>query len=437
MNTDFPVELLLGLLALLIVFSGFFSGSETGMMSINRYRLNHKAKQGDKTAQRINRLLKRPDRLLGVILIGNNFVNNFAAAIATVIAIHYLGESLGPFVATLLLTITVLIFAEVTPKTLAALHPERFAVPASFALSPLLKLLYPLVWLVNLVSNFLLRLMGVRPDQHQQDNLTSEELRSVVNEAGSLIPSRHQAMLLSILDLERITVDDIMIPRQEVAGLDLEQDLDTIIQQLKQSQHTRLPVYKGDINKVVGILHLRGALRLIASANPTKGMLIQETREPYFVPESTPLQTQLLNFQKEKRRIGIVVDEYGDVQGLVTLEDILEEIVGEFTTDVPNNQDDIQPQQDGSWLIDASATLREVNRELGWELPTHGPKTLNGLILEHLESIPDGNTCVGFGPYRIETLEVKENLIRAVRCWEITPPKKRKPRQRKVWGAKD
>ncbi|WP_416886090.1 HlyC/CorC family transporter [Marinospirillum sp.] len=426
MNAELPLGLLLGLLALLVACSAFFSGSETGMMSINRYRLSHKAKQGDKVSIRISRLLKRPDRLLGVILIGNNFVNNLAAALATVIAIHFLGESLGPFVATLILTIVVLIFAEVTPKTLAALHPEQFARPASYALSPLLKILYPLVWLVNLISNFLLRLMGARPDEGRADSLTSEELRTVVNEAGNLIPSRHQAMLLSILDLEKITVDDIMIPRQEVVGIDLEQDLDKILVQLRYSQHTRIPVYKGDMNNVVGILHLRGALRLMAAPNPSKGMLVQETREPYFIPESTPLQTQLLNFQKEKRRIGIVVDEYGDVQGLVTLEDILEEIVGEFTTDVPQQQEDIQPQQDGSWLIDASATLREVNKQLQWELPTHGPKTLNGLILEHLESIPDGNVCLRFGPYIIETLEVKENLIKAVRCWAVTPSKKKR-----------
>lgn len=432
MNAELPLGLLLGMLALLVACSAFFSGSETGMMSINRYRLSHKAKQGDKAAIRISNLLKRPDRLLGVILIGNNFVNNFAAAIATVIAIHFLGESLGPVVSTFVLTIVVLIFAEVTPKTLAALHPEQFAKPASFALTPLLKLLYPLVWLVNLFSNFILRLLGARPDEHKQDNLTSEELRTVVNEAGNLIPSRHQAMLLSILDMEKITVDDIMIPRQEVTGIDLEQDMDTILELLRHSQHTRIPVYKGDINNVIGILHLRGALRLIASDNPSKGMLIQETREPYFIPESTPLQTQLLNFQKEKRRIGIVVDEYGDVQGLVTLEDILEEIVGEFTTDTPQHQEDIQPQQDGSWLIDASATIREINKQLEWELPTHGPKTLNGLILEYLESIPDGNICVAFDDYRIETLEVKENLIKAVRCWEDKSKKRKKLLRRKA-----
>ena len=426
MNAELPLGLLFGLLALLIACSAFFSGSETGMMSINRYRLSHKAKQGDKTAIRISKLLQRPDRLLGVILIGNNFVNNFAAAIATVIAIHFLGESLGPLVATFVLTLVVLIFGEVTPKTVAALHPEQFAKPASYALTPLLKILYPLVWIVNLIGNFFLKLLGVRPDQHKQDNLTSDELRTVVNEAGNLIPSRHQAMLLSILDLEKITVDDIMIPRQEVTGIDLEQDMDQILELLRLSQHTRIPVYKGDINDVIGILHLRGALRLIAADNPTKGMLIQETREPYFIPESTPLQTQLLNFQKEKRRIGMVVDEYGDVQGLVTLEDILEEIVGEFTTDTLHHQDDIQLQQDGSWLIDASANIREINKQLSWDLPTVGPKTLNGVILEYLESIPDGNVCVVFGSYRFETLEVKENLIKAVRGWEDTGKKRKK-----------
>lgn len=426
MNAELPLGLLLGLLALLVACSAFFSGSETGMMSINRYRLSHKAKQGDKSSIRISKLLERPDRLLGVILIGNNFVNNFAAAIATVIAIHFLGESLGPVVATFALTIVVLIFGEVTPKTLAALHPEQFARPASYALTPLLKLLYPLVWIVNLVGNFLLKLMGVRPDQHQQDNLTSDELRTVVNEAGNLIPSRHQAMLLSILDLEKITVDDIMIPRQEVTGIDLDQDIDQIIECLRLSPHTRLPVYKGDVNDVIGILHLRGAIKLIAADQPTKGMLIQETREPYFIPESTPLQTQLLNFQKEKRRIGMVVDEYGDVQGLVTLEDILEEIVGEFTTDTLHHQDDLQLQQDGTWLIDASANIREINKQLGWNLSTLGPKTLNGVILEYLESIPDGNVCVVFGKYRFETLEVKENLIKAVRGWEDTGKKRKK-----------
>lgn len=420
MDSAFPLEFLLGILIFLIACSAFFSGSETGMMSINRYKLNHQAKQGNKAAKRISKLLQRPDRLLGVILIGNNFVNNLAAALATVIAIHFLGESLGPVVATLVLTLVVLIFAEVTPKTLAALHPEGIAKPASFVLIPLLKVLYPLVWLVNLVGNFFLRLIGVRPDQHQQESLTQEELRTVVNEAGSLIPSRHQAMLLSILDLEKITVDDIMIPRQEVVGIDLEQELEQILEALKNSQHTRLPVYKEDLNKIIGILHVRSALKVLSCPQPTKAMLIQATREAYFIPESTPLQTQLVNFQQEKRRIGIVVDEYGDVQGLVTLEDILEEIVGEFTTDNLNHQEEIQAQEDGSWLIDASATIREINKQLKWQLPTKGPKTLNGLILESLETLPDGNVSLKIGGYLIETKEVKENLIKLARCYKFS-----------------
>lgn len=420
MDATFPLGLLLGVLVFLIACSAFFSGSETGMMSINRYKLSHQAKQGDKAAKRITKLLQRPDRLLGVILIGNNFVNNLAAAIATVIAIHFLGESLGPVIATLVLTLVVLIFGEVTPKTLAALHPEGFAKPASYVLTPLLKILYPLVWLVNLVGNFFLRLIGIRPDQHKQESLTQEELRTVVNEAGSLIPSRHQAMLLSILDLEKITVDDIMIPRQEVVGIDLEQELEQILESLKNSLHTRLPVYKEDLNKIIGILHVRSALKILSSPEPTKAMLIQATREAYFIPESTPLQTQLLNFQQEKRRIGIVVDEYGDVQGLVTLEDILEEIVGEFTTDNLNHQEEIQAQEDGSWLIDASATIREINKQLKWQLPTKGPKTLNGLILESLETLPDGNVSLKIGDYLIETKEVKENLIKLARCYKFS-----------------
>ncbi|MGO1763008.1 MAG: HlyC/CorC family transporter, partial [Halomonadaceae bacterium] len=334
MSDDFPLGLLFGLLALLVVLSAFFSSSETGMMSINRYRLSHQANSGDRRAKRVMRLLTRPDRLIGVILIGNNFVNNLAASIATIIAIHFFGDVSGPAISTALLTITILIFAEVTPKTYAAIKPERIAYPTSYALEPLLKLLYPLVWLVNVVSNGLLRLIGVKSVDNGGDSLTRDELRTVVHEAGTLIPYRHRAMLLSILDLENVTVNDIMVPRHEVLGIDLDDSLEDILTQIRTSQHTRLPVYKGDINNIIGMLHLRNAARFLSRDEVTKASIVQEAREPYFIPESTPLHTQLLNFQKQKRRIGIVVDEYGDVEGLVTLEDILEEIVGEFTTDV-------------------------------------------------------------------------------------------------------
>lgn len=418
MSDDFPLGLLFGLLFLLICLSAFFSSSETGMMSINRYRLSHQANSGEPRAQRVARLLARPDRLIGVILIGNNFVNNLAASIATIIAIHFFGEVSGPAVATALLTITVLIFAEVTPKTYAAVKPERIAFPASRVLEPLLKLLYPLVWLVNAISNGLLSMMGVKNINGSGDHLTRDELRTVVHEAGTLIPQRHQAMLLSILDLENVTVNDIMVPRHEVMGIDLDDDLEEILTQIRTSQHTRVPVYKGDINNIIGMLHLRNAARFLSRGEVTKAAIVQEAREPYFIPESTQLHTQLLNFQKQKRRIGIVVDEYGDVEGLVTLEDILEEIVGEFTTDVAGMEQDIHRQEDGSQLIDGTATIRDINKTLGWQLPTDGPKTLNGLILEHLEAFPDGPACLQVGNVRMEILEVRDNLVTAARCWQ-------------------
>lgn len=419
MSDDFPVGLLFGLLALLILLSAFFSSSETGMMTINRYRLSHQASAGDTRAQRVVRLLARPDRLIGMILIGNNFINNLAASIATIIAIHFFGDVSGPAIATALLTIAILIFSEVTPKTYAAIKPERIAYPASYILEPLLKLLYPLVWLVNMISNGLLRLAGVKSVSGGGDSLTRDELRTVVHEAGTLIPYRHQAMLLSILDLENVTVNDIMVPRHEVIGIDLDHSLEDILTQIRTSQHTRLPVYKGDINNIIGMLHLRNAARFLSRPKVTKAAIVQEAREPYFIPESTPLHTQLLNFQQQKRRIGIVVDEYGDVEGLATLEDILEEIVGEFTTDVSEARE-IYPQDDGSHVIEGTANIREVNKALGWKLTTDGPKTLNGLILEHLEAFPEGPVCLQIGNTRMEILDIRDNLITSARCWQPT-----------------
>jgi len=418
LSDDIPLGLLFGLLFLLVCLSAFFSSSETGMMSINRYRLSHQAKSGERRAQRVTRLLARPDRLIGVILIGNNFVNNLAASIATIIAIHFFGDVSGPAISTLTLTIVILIFAEVTPKTYAAIKPERIAFPASLALGPLLKGLYPLVWLVNAVSNGLLRMLGVKNIEGGADNLTRDELRTVVHEAGTMIPRRHQSMLLSILDLENVTVNDIMVPRHEIAGIDLDDDLESILAQIRASQHTRVPVYKGDINNIIGILHLRNAARFLSKHEVTKAAIVQEAREPYFIPESTPLHTQLFNFQQQKRRIGIVVDEYGDVEGLVTLEDILEEIVGEFTTDVAGMHKEIHLQDDGSYIIEGTANIREINKMLGWQLPTDGPKTLNGLIIEHLESFPDAPACLQLGTTRMEIIQVKDNLITAARCWQ-------------------
>ncbi|MFC0268881.1 HlyC/CorC family transporter [Kushneria aurantia] len=418
MSNDTPLGLMFGLLVLLIIISAFFSSSETGMMSINRYRLKHQANTGQRSARRVLRMLSRPDRLIGVILIGNNFANNLAASIATLIAIHFFGEVSGPAIATALLTLVVLIFAEVTPKTLAALRPDRIALPASVILEPLLRALYPLVWLVNGISNNLLRLVGVREIDGSTSHLTRDELRTVVHEAGTMIPRRHQTMLLSILDLENVTVNDIMVPRHEIVGLDLEDDIDTLIDVMRTSQHTRVPVYRGDVNNIIGILHLRNSARILSQSSVSKASIVQEAREPYFIPESTPLHTQMLNFQQQKRRIGIVVDEYGDVEGLVTLEDILEEIVGEFTTDIADSHQEIHTREDGSYIIGGTANIREINKVLGWQLPTAGPKTLNGLILEHLESFPDAPASLEIGPVRMEILDMKENLITSTRCWQ-------------------
>ncbi|MCP5161585.1 MAG: HlyC/CorC family transporter [Hahellaceae bacterium] len=418
---DSSTTFLFGLLIFLIAFSAFFSSSETGMMSLNRYRLKHLAKSGHKGARKASKLLDRTDLLIGVILIGNNFVNILASSIATVLALHYWGDA-GIAAATALLTIVILIFAEVTPKTLAALFPEKVAFPAAYILSPLLKLLYPAVWIVNLFTNGILRLLRVNTDEQGTDNLSREELRTLVNEAGALIPQKHQDMLVSILDLEQVTVNDIMIPRNDVVGIDLEDDMNAIIMQIKSSQHTRLPVYKGDINNVLGVLHLRNSARFLTEEEPNKAHLMKECRDPYFIPESTPLHTQLIHFQKEKRRIGIVVDEYGDVLGIATMEDILEEIVGDFTTDYAANSPDIIPDEDGSYLIDGTATIRSINKTLGWHLPLSGPKTLNGLIMEALEIIPENSVCITLQSYRIEIRQVKDNVVKTAKMW----PKKRK-----------
>ncbi len=418
-----PLGLLFSVLAALILFSGFFSGSETGMMSLNRYRLKHLKNNKHRGAIRASRLLNRPDRLIGLILIGNNLVNIFASAIATVIALRLYGDA-GIVIGSLVLTLVILIFAEITPKTIAALHPEKVAFPASMILLPLLKIIYPVVWLVNQITNGILKVFGLDPSKRIDDNLSSEELRSIVVDAGQHIPQRHQGMLLNILDLERVTVDDIMIPRNEVFGIDLDDDDETILKRLQSSEFTRIPVFKEDINAIEGMLHLRNVSRVITHNGVDRNILTQQMDAPYFVPEGTPLHTQLLNFQKEKRRTAVVVDEYGEIIGLVTLEDILEEIVGEFTSNLADTIDDIYPQTYGSFIISGSATIRDINRNLEWELPTDGPKTLNGLMLEFLESFPDANTGIRRGDYILEILELRDNVIQSVRVKYIKPSKR-------------
>ncbi len=420
---DIPLGALFGTLVFLIVLSGFFSGSETGLMSLNRYRLRHLAKAKHAGALRASRLLERPERLIGLILLGNNFVNILASAIATIIGLRMLGET-GIAIGTGLLTFVILIFAEVAPKTLAALHPERVAFPAAFVLTPLLRVLFPLVWIVNLLTSGLFRMLGVVETGGSSHALSTEELRTVVNEAGAMIPRRHQRMLTNILDLEKVTVEDIMVPRNEVVGIDLEDEWATIMEQLVNSQHTRLPVYRGDIDHVVGMLHLRDALRLFQRESFDREDLAEILGEPYFVPEGTGLNTQLLNFQRQRRRIGLVVDEYGDIQGLATLEDILEEIVGEFTTDPAASHRDIHLQEDGSYLVDGSVTVRELNRLLKLNLPPKGPKTLNGRVLEYLETIPEPGTSLLLSGYPLEIVQTTGNAVKTVK---FNPSLRRKP----------
>jgi len=410
-------------LVLLIGCSAFFSSSETGLMTLNRYRLRHRAKAGDKAAQRTSKLLERPDRLIGIILLGNNFINVLASSLATIIAIHFLGEA-GIAVSTIALTLVLLVFGEVAPKTLAALHPERIAFPASAVLGPLLKIFYPLVWLTNTVANSLLRLFRVAIQTSAQHSLSAEELRTVVLEAGVMIPKRHQTMLLSILELEEITVEDIMIPRNEVAGLDLEDDWESIITQLTQSPYSRLVAYRDTIDQAVGFLHLRRVLNLMAqkpdfNRTDLEGMI----REPYFIPEGASLTRQLVNFQQLRRRVGLVVDEYGDVMGLVTLEDILEEIVGEFTTDpaaVGNRN--LVPRADGGYTVSGRTSIRSLNRMLEWKLPTDGPRTLNGLIMEHLEAIPEPGARFTLAGHPTEIAEITGNRVKTAVIWPNPEP---------------
>lgn len=392
------------------------------MMSLNRYRLRHLVKQKHRGAMRASKLLDQPDRLIGVILIGNNFVNILASAIATMIALRLIGEA-GVPVATAILTLVILIFAEVTPKTVAAIKPEQVAFPASLILSPLLKLLYPFVWIVNTICNGLLRLLGFNAAAKANDHLSAEELRTIVHEAGALIPRRNQSMLLSILDLDTVTVEDIMIPRSEIVGIDIDDDIDTILKTISQSPHTRLPLYQEELNNVVGIVHVRQILPLMRAAHPSKEEFLALAREPYFVPESTPLNTQLLNFQKRKHWVALVVDEYGDIQGLTTLEDILEEIVGDMAEEQDHENEDIHPQEDGSFFIDGTTTVRDINKALKWTLPIDGPKTLNGLVTELLEEIPQFNVCIRLGEYHMETVQIRGNFIKTVRLrrLEVTP----------------
>ena len=397
-------------LLVLILLSGFFSSSETGLMAINKYRLRHLANKGHRGAKLAQNLLRKPDRLIGLILLGNNLVNILAAAIATVIGIRLFGSN-GVWIASLVLTVVILIFSEVAPKTVAALHPERIAFPASYVLYVLLKILYPVVWLVNGLANFILRPFRVRTNVDLIEHLNREELRTLVKEGGERIPDDHQRMLINILDLEQATVEDVMIPRQDIVGIDLDDDWEEILLQLTQTVYTRMPVFRESIDQVEGLLHIRTVIAKLAHGALTFDELKHSVRRPYFIPEGTALTQQLLEFQRRERRMGLVVDEYGDIQGMVTLDDILEEIVGEYTTESREKSRDVRRLDDGNFLVDGSVTLRTLNRSMDWDLPEDEASTLNGLLLEELGDIPSGQASLKIGPHIMTILEIKDNVI--------------------------
>ncbi len=416
---DAPTTGLLCALLVLLVIIAFSSGTEVAMLSVNRYRVKHRAQQGQGTAKVLERLLQKPDDWLGANLVILAAASVFASAIATILA-QRTGYSFAVPVTGFALTVVVIVFCELTPKIYAATYPERVALSAARIYRALVLVARPVLWLTNKLSYGVLRIFGVGKTSRANQALSSEELRTVVAEAGPLIPARHRQMLLSILDLGQVTVNDIMIPRQEISAIDVQENWDDILDQLRQTPHTRLPVYDGELDKLFGILHMKRVAHELARGTLTRDKLIEvaSSREPYFVPESTALTVQLTQFQRNRRRLAFVVNEYGDIEGLVTLEDILEEIVGEFTTDPATvMHKDIHAEKPGVFIVNASATIRALNRALQWHLPTDGPKTVNGLLLEQLETIPDPGTTLKVGDYQFEVLQIADNAIRTVRIY--------------------
>jgi Mg2+/Co2+ transporter CorB len=410
---DIPPGALYGLLVFLLICSAFFSGTETALMTLNRYRLRHKAKSGHRGAKLAEHLLRKPDRLIGLILLCNNLVNVLAVQLVTIIALS-LGSPFWLAASGFIFTVVLLIFAEVTPKTLAALHPERVAYPASYIYYPLARLLAPFVWLINIFANGLLRLFGVNVKVGDRDHLTVEELRTLVTEAGTLLPRRRHRMLVGILELQDITVDDIMVPHNEIIGIDLSDDWNKILDTIHNSAYTRLPVFRDSIDDVIGILHMK---RLVHAGleQLNKNLLMNLMEDPYFVPEGTPLNKQLVQFQRARQRTAFIVDEYGDIQGIVTLEDILEEIVGEFTSEPAPTHADVRKDDKSGYIVKGSANIRALNRMMNWHLPTDGPKTLNGLIVETLEMIPEQGTGLLLNDYPIEILQTSDSIVQSVR----------------------
>jgi len=405
----------------MVVVSAYFSGSETGMMTLNRYKLRHLAKQGNRAAKRVEKLLRKPDRLISLVLIGNNLVNILASAIGTIVGMRLYGDA-GVAIATGILTFVVLVFAEVLPKTIAALYPEKVAFPSSFLLGPLQILMMPLVWLLNIITRTLMRLMGIKNVSTVSSALNKDELRTLVHESHTKISRRNQDMLLSVLDLEKMSVDDIMVPRNEIVGININDDWKSIVRQLTHSPHGRIVLYRDTLDDAISMLRVREAYRLMTEKQEfTKETLLRASDEIYFVPEGTPLSVQLVKFQRNKKKVGLVVDEYGDIQGLVTVEDILEEIVGDFTTSMsPTLAEEVMPQNDGSVIIEGSANVREINKAFNWTLPEDEARTINGMLLEELQEIPAVETRVRLSHYDIDILDVQDNMIKQVRVTPVT-----------------
>lgn len=401
----------------LLFLSAFFSGVETAMMSLNRYRLKHLVKENDKGAIRADKLLKRPDRLLGVILIGNNFVNILAASLTTVLCLNLFGDS-GVVIGSIVLTLIILVFAEITPKTFAALNSEKVALPASLVLKYLQKILRPLVLFVNFFSNFFMRLLGTKETTINED-LSPEELKSVLENSGDLIPKKYQDMLISVLELDKVSVDEVMTQRSEVIGIDINQPIENILSNLQNNQKDFLPVYNESLDDLRGVIDLYGITSFLSNEDKSIESLIESLDEAYFIPENTPLSTQLFNFQKNKKTVAVIIDEYGSVKGLVTIKDVLEEIVGELATDIDRETVEIMEQKDGSYLIDASIPLRELNKKLNWQLPINGAKTLNGLIIDQVETIPENNIKIEIDNYAIETVLIRNNMIKIARVLQV------------------
>ena len=395
--------------------SAFFSGSETSMMAINRYRLKHLVKEKNKSAKRVAKLIERTDRLLGVILIGNNFTHTLSTALATVVAIRIWSDS-AVLAVTVFMTIIMIIFAEVMPKTIAALKPESIAFPSSYLLKPLSKVLSPLITLVSFVSNGVTKLIGIDLDSADKDELRPEELRTLLQTSG--VPKRQEEMLMGIFDMDYLSVNDVMIPKNEIVGIDLNDDIEQVLEQLQKIDFTYIPCFEDSIDNIQGFLSLNKKADFLGNNIQSKEMLKAGLQEPLFVPENTPLYKQLANFQSSGRRVGLIVDEYGDIEGIITLRSILEIIVGEIATESIEKMD-IMPQADGTYLIEGGMMIRDLNKRLEWELPTEGPKTLSGLILEEIQTIPDTNIGLTIEGYRVETVLIKDNVIKLAKLEKI------------------